>query len=224
MKLAPTVKLNNGYEMPVLGLGTYNSKDNEGEAAVKHAIDVGYRHIDTAFLDTYKAMEKLVKLGLVRSIGVSNFNSEQLALVLANCEITPVTNQVECSPALNQKALTAFYKENGVTLTGYTPLGKPKPDIQKPDFIYSTEVAVIAKKYGKTAPQIVLRYLVGLGVIPILKSSNTNRISENFDIFDSELTAEEMAVLDGFHTGEGVVPLNLIKGLSHKYYPFAIEF
>ncbi|XP_039486177.1 1,5-anhydro-D-fructose reductase isoform X1 [Drosophila santomea] len=317
MKLAPTVKLNNGYEMPVLGLGTYNSKDNEGEAAVKHAIDVGYRHIDTAYfyqneaevgkairdkiaegvvkrediflvtklwnvfhdpervegicrkqlsnfgldyidvylmhmpvgykyvdentlmpkneddvlqlsdvdyLDTYKAMEKLVKLGLVRSIGVSNFNSEQLARVLANCEIKPVTNQVECSPALNQKALTAFCKKNDVTLTGYTPLGKPKPDIQKPDFIYSPEVAVIAKKYGKTAPQIVLRYLVGLGVIPIPKSSNTNRISENFDIFDFELTAEEVAVLDGYHTGERVVPLNLIKGLNHKYYPFSIEF
>lgn len=115
---------------------------------------------DVDYLDTYKAMEKLVKLGLVRSIGVSNFNSEQLARVLANCEIKPVTNQVECSPALNQKALTAFCKKNDVTLTGYTPLGKPKPDIQKPDFIYSPEVAVIAKKYGKTTPQIVLRYLV----------------------------------------------------------------
>lgn len=115
---------------------------------------------DVDYLDTYKAMEKLVKLGLVRSIGVSNFNSEQLARVLANCEIKPVTNQVECSPALNQKALTAFCKKNDVTLTGYTPLGKPKPDIQKPDFIYSAEVAAIAKKYGKTTPQVVLRYLV----------------------------------------------------------------
>ncbi|XP_068142751.1 1,5-anhydro-D-fructose reductase isoform X1 [Drosophila tropicalis] len=317
MKLAPTVKLNNGYEMPVLGLGTYESKNNEGEIAVKHAIDVGYRHIDTAYfyqnegevgkairekiaegvvkrediflvtklwnihhepdrvegacrkqlanfgldyidlylmhlpvgykyvneetllpkdeagvlqlsdvdyLDTYKAMEKLVKLGLVRSIGVSNFNSEQLQRVLDNCEIKPVTNQVECSPALNQKKLTAFCKERGVTLTAYSPLGRPKPDEQKPEFVYSPKVKAIAEKYGKTAPQIVLKYLVAIGVIPIPKSSNTERISENFNIFDFELNSEEIEVLDGFHTGERLVPFNLIKGQNHKYYPFAIEF
>ncbi|XP_030385406.1 1,5-anhydro-D-fructose reductase isoform X1 [Scaptodrosophila lebanonensis] len=317
LKLAPTVKLNNGYEMPVLGLGTYESKNNEGEKAVKHAIDIGYRHIDTAYfyqneaeigkairdkiaegvvkrediflvtklwnihheadrvegacrkqlalfgldyidlylmhlpvgykfvseevllpkdekdvlqlsdvdyLDTYKAMEKLVKLGLVRSIGVSNFNSEQIQRILDNCEIKPVTNQVECSPALNQKPLTAFCKERGITLTAYSPLGRPAPAEQKPEFIYSPKTQAIAKKYGKTAPQIVLRYLVELGVIPIPKSSNVSRITENFDIFDFELSAEDRAVLDSFHTGVRLVPFNLIKPQNHKYYPFAIEY
>lgn len=63
-----------------------------------------------------------------------------------------------------------------------------------------------------------------MGVIPIPKSSNPNRISENFNIFDFELTPEEMTVLDGYHTGERVVALNLIKGQNHKYYPFTIEF
>ncbi|XP_015042817.2 1,5-anhydro-D-fructose reductase isoform X1 [Drosophila pseudoobscura] len=317
MKLAPTVKLNNGYEMPILGLGTYESIDGDGTAAIKHAIDIGYRHIDTAYfyqnevevgrairdriaegvvkrediflvtklwnvhhdpgyvepicrkqlrtlgldyidlylmhmpvgykyvneetllpkddegnlqlsdvdyLDTYKAMEKLVKQGLVRSIGVSNFNSEQLARILANCEIKPVTNQVECSPGLNQKPLTAFCKQHGITVTAYSPLGRPKPDAQKPNYIYSPDVVAIAKKYGKTTPQIVLRYLIDLGTIPIPKSSNINRVTENFDIFDFELTPEEIAVLDRFNCGERLVPLNLIKAQNHKYYPFSIEF
>ncbi|SPP87433.1 blast:1%2C5-anhydro-D-fructose reductase [Drosophila guanche] len=179
---------------------------------------------DIDYLDTYKAMEKLVEAGLVRSLGVSNFNSEQLTRLLENCTIKPVTNQVECSPGLNQKPLTAFCKKHGITLTAYSPLGRPKPDVQKPDYIYSPAVVDIAKKYGKTTPQIVLRYLVDLGTIPIPKSSNINRVAENFDIFDFKLTSEEMAVLDGFNCGERLVPLNLIKAQNHKYYPFAIEF
>jgi len=316
-KLAPTIRLNNGFEMPVIGLGTYESKENDCELAVKHAIDVGYRHIDTAYfyqneaeigkairekieegavtradlfivtklwnihhapelvekqcrrqcellgldyldlylmhlpvgykyvneetllpkdengvlqlsdvdyLDTYKAMEKLVQLGLVRSIGVSNFNSEQIQRILDNCEIKPVTNQVECSPALNQKKLTQFCKERGMTLTAYSPLGRPKPAEKTPEFIFSAKTQAIADKYKKSAAQIVLRFLVQLGVIPIPKSSNPKRIEENFDIFDFELTAEEMEAMDGFNTGVRLVPFNLIKGQNHQYYPFNIEF
>lgn len=107
-------------------------------------------------------MEKLIKLGLVRSIGVSNFNSQQLQRVLDNCEIKPVTNQVECSPALNQRKLTQFCKERGITLTAYSPLGRPKPAEKKPEFYYSEKTQAIAEKYKKTPAQIVLRYLVGI--------------------------------------------------------------
>ncbi|XP_034107324.1 aldo-keto reductase family 1 member B1 isoform X1 [Drosophila nasuta] len=317
MKLAPTVKLNNGREMPILGLGTYASQNKEGEIAIKHAIDIGYRHLDTAFfyqneaevgqsirdkiaegvvkrediflttklwniyhdpervegacrkqlanlgldyidlylmhmpvgykyineetllpkdedgalllsdvdyVDTYKAMEQLVKSGLVRSLGVSNFNSEQLKRVLDNCEIKPVTNQVECSPAINQKKLIEFCKKHDVTLTAYTPLGRPRPEEQKPDYVYSDKVKAIAEKYNKTTTQVALRYLIDSGAIPIPKSSNPKRISENFDLFDFSLTDEEKAVLDSFNTGERMVPLNLIKARNHKYFPFAIEF
>ncbi|XP_034483130.1 aldo-keto reductase family 1 member B1 isoform X3 [Drosophila innubila] len=317
MKLAPTVKLNNGLEMPVLGLGTYASQNKEGEIAVKHAIDIGYRHIDTAYfyqnevevgqairdkiaegvvkrediflvtklwnihhdpdrvegacrkqlsnfgldyidlylmhmpvgykyvneetllpkdengtlllsdvdyLDTYKAMEKLVKSGLVRSLGVSNFNSEQLLRVLENCEIKPVTNQVECSPTINQKPLIEFCKKHGVTLTAYTPLGRPRPEEMKPDFMYSPKVKEIAQKYNKTTTQVALRFLVDSGALPIPKSSTPKRISENFDIFDFELTDEEKCVLDSYNTGERMVPLNLIKGQNHKYTRLPLIF
>lgn len=127
-------------------------KDEEGQLQLS----------DIDYLDTYKAMEKLVKSGLVRSIGVSNFNSEQLLRIIENCEIKPVTNQVECSPAINQKKLTAFCKKHDVTLTAYTPLGRPNPEEQKPDFLYASKVKAIAEKYKKTTPQVVLRYLVYL--------------------------------------------------------------
>lgn len=121
---------------------------------------------DTDYVDTYKAMEKCVKLGLTRSIGVSNFNSEQISRVLKVAEIKPVTNQVECSPNLNQKKLTAFCKSHGMVLTAYSPLGKPHmyavdKNLPKPAF-QDPRVQVIGDKYGKTPGQIVLRYLVSL--------------------------------------------------------------
>lgn len=109
-------------------------------------------------------MEKLVKAGLVRSIGVSNFNSEQIAEVLAIAEIKPVTNQVECSPCLNQKQLAQFCKQHDIVLTGYSPLGWPNAEQQTPSYMYDDTVLAIGDKYGKTAAQIVLRYLVWNGM------------------------------------------------------------
>uniref|UniRef100_A0A1B0B5J9 NADP-dependent oxidoreductase domain-containing protein n=1 Tax=Glossina palpalis gambiensis TaxID=67801 RepID=A0A1B0B5J9_9MUSC len=316
-KLAPTVKLNSGYEMPVLGLGTYQSKGEEAEMAVKHAIDVGYRHIDTAYfyeneaevgkaikekicagvvkrediflvtklwnihhepqrvkgaflkqletigldyidlylmhlpvgykyvdeetllprdqddklqltdvdyLDTYKAMEELVKSGLVRSIGVSNFNSEQLQRILDNCCIKPVTNQVECSPALNQRKLTTFCKERDIILTAYSPLGRPNLTAKTPEFYFSPKTQSLANKYQKTPAQIILRYLVDIGTVPIPKSANQKRIEENLNIFDFKLTANDIEIMDSFNTGDRLVPFNLIKAQNHKYFPFHIEF
>lgn len=118
---------------------------------------------DADYLDTWRELEKLVKAGLVRSIGLSNFNSEQIARVLAVAEIKPVTNQVECSPALNQKQLAAFCKQHDIVLTAYSPLGRPNVEQQTPAYIFDERVAAIGKKYNKTTPQIVLRYLVSAG-------------------------------------------------------------
>ncbi|XP_058054618.1 1,5-anhydro-D-fructose reductase-like [Anopheles bellator] len=317
----PMVKLNNGREMPALGLGTWMSKEGEGVAALKTAIDAGYRHIDTAFfyqnekevghavrskiaegvvqredmfittklwntfhdpshveeafkrslenlnleyidlylmhtpmsyrfkgwfaddlmpyadgkleltevdfVETWKAMEKLLKTGKVRSLGVSNFNSEQIARLLAECKIKPVTNQVECNPGLNQRKLTAFCKERDVTITAYSPLGRPNyyekdpENVPKPA-LDDPRVAEIAKKYGKTPGQVVLRYLFELGTIPIPKSANEARLRQNIDIFDFKLTEQEIAVMDTFHTGKRSVPFSLC--VNSKYFPFNIEF
>lgn len=116
---------------------------------------------DVDFVDTWKAMEKLVQLGLVRSIGVSNFNSEQIDRILIEAEIKPVTNQVECSPSINQKELTKFCKDRDIIITGYSPLGQPNPVKKTPAYLFDERLQEVATKHNKTTAQIILRYLVG---------------------------------------------------------------
>lgn len=181
---------------------------------------------DVDYIDTWKAMEKLVDLGLTKSIGVSNFNSEQISRLLENCRIKPVTNQVECSATLNQKKLTAFCKERGIIITAYSPMTRPHyyandPSLPKPP-LSDDRVKAIGEKYGKTSAQVVLRYLTQLGVIPIPKSSNETRMKENINIFDFELNAEELELMDTFHTGQRTVPFSLCT--KHKYFMFNIEY
>lgn len=98
-------------------------------------------------------MESLVDKNLVKCIGLSNFNSEQVKRVVDNARIKPVVNQIECSPVINQKPLTAFCKELGVAIVAYMPLG-PKDLMNRP------EIKTIAAKFNKTGAQIILRYLV----------------------------------------------------------------
>ena len=105
-------------------------------------------------------MEELVSLGWVRSLGLSNFNSVQMQRILDNCTIKPVTNQVECHPALNQEQLRAFCKEHDIVVTAYSPLARPKICRPLPEFYEAVELNELAKKYQKTKAQIVLRYLV----------------------------------------------------------------
>ena len=181
---------------------------------------------DVDYLDTWKAMEKLVDLGIVRSIGVSNFNSEQITRILENCRIKPVTNQVECSPSLNQKKLIEFCKARDITVTAYSPLTRPHryakdKSLPKPALL-DPKVEDIGKKYNKTPAQVVLRYLVQNGAIPYPKSSNEGRIKENVNIFDFELTPDELAVMDSFNTGQRTVPFT--NCVNHKYFMFNIDF
>lgn len=117
---------------------------------------------DVDYLDTWRAMEKLVDLGIVKNIGVSNFNSQQVERILREGRIKPVTNQIECNPKLNQKKLTKFCKERNVVVVAYSPLGQPKPNKKIPEFLYSPKTEEIAHKYNKTPAQIVLRYLVSV--------------------------------------------------------------
>lgn len=109
-------------------------------------------------------MEKLVDLGLVKSIGVSNFNSEQVDRVLREGRIKPVANQVECSPRLNQQKLIRFCAEREIVVIAYSPLGQPNAASRTPEFLYSPKTLEIAQKYKKTPAQIVLRYLVKLSI------------------------------------------------------------
>lgn len=109
-------------------------------------------------------MEKLVEKGLVRSIGLSNFNSEQITHILNGCNIKPVMNQVEFSPLLDQRKLIEFCKEREIVVAAFTPLGRPNAQERTPNFIFDENVIAIGKKYNKTSAQVVLRYLVCLQI------------------------------------------------------------
>lgn len=167
-------------------------------------------------------METLVDIGLVKSIGMSNFNSAQIERLLAACRIRPVNNQIEVSPQINQKPLTQFCRERNIIVTAYCPLGRPQPALQRPAFLHSAEVRTIAERYGKTPAQVVFRYLLDIGTVPIPKSVRAARIAENIDVFDFALSAAEVEQLDAFNTGERVIDYPESRG--HKYFPFALEF
>lgn len=127
---------------------------------------------DVDYLETWEGMEECVELGLTRSIGLSNFNSIQIDRVLSNCRIKPVNNQVECNLNLNQKKLIQFCKERNITVTGYSPLGRPSVTagvVGKPQpSLDNTRIIEIGKKYGKTSAQVILRYLVSITIEAII--------------------------------------------------------
>lgn len=143
-----------GYEFHGWEVEKLNPKDENG--------NLYFSNVD--YLDTWKEMEKCVELGMTKSIGVSNFNSEQIKRIVDNCKIKPVTNQIECCPNLNQKKLIEFCKQWDIIITSYGPLGRPHfaakdPNLPKPP-LDEPKVMALAEKYEKTPAQIVLRYLV----------------------------------------------------------------
>ncbi|ERL94422.1 hypothetical protein D910_11700 [Dendroctonus ponderosae] len=181
---------------------------------------------DVDYLETWGAMEEVQKMGLTKSIGVSNFNSEQITRLIANSKIKPVVNQVECNPNLNQKKLIKFCKERDIVIVGYTPLGRSDlvgtPGFPVPS-ILDEKVAKIAQKYKKTPAQVVLNYLVAnLGIVVIPKSVTPSRIKENIDIYDFELEAEDVAYFDSMNRNLRVCGFTDFK--NHKYYAFNAEF
>ncbi|ENN80602.1 hypothetical protein YQE_02981, partial [Dendroctonus ponderosae] len=181
---------------------------------------------DVDYLETWGAMEEVQKMGLTKSIGVSNFNSEQITRLIANSKIKPVVNQVECNPNLNQKKLIRFCKERDIVIVGYTPLGRSDlvgtPGFPVPS-ILDEKVAKIARKYKKSPAQVVLNYLVAnLGIVVIPKSVTPSRIKENIDIYDFELEAEDVAYFDSMNRNLRVCGFTDFK--NHKYYAFNAEF
>ncbi|MGG3283499.1 aldo/keto reductase [Paenibacillus solani] len=143
------------------------------------------------YLDTWKALIHLQKEGLVRSIGVSNFQIRHLQHIIEDTGVVPVVNQVELHPLLSQKELLNYARENGIVLEAWSPLMQGNLDQPK--------LVEIAEKYGKTVAQVILRWDIQNGVIVIPKSVKEHRIRENAGIFDFELSAEDMAVIDGLN-------------------------
>ena len=136
----------------------------------------------------YRQMEKAYKEGKVRAIGLSNFNQAQLEEILSIYEVRPTVLQTELHPYHQEPELKAFLKENGIVPQAWYPLGHgDKALLQEPLFTQ------LGKKYGKSAPQIILRWHIQSGNIVIPGSKNPDHIKSNFDLFDFTLTDDEMA-------------------------------
>lgn len=248
-------KLNNGVEMPSIGIGTYLLSPDEAEASVTEALKVGYRLIDTAnayqnekavgraikaskipreeiFVETklwpsvytdpeaidktlkrldldyidllllhqpagdyitgYKMMEKALKEGKVKSIGISNFYGERLDNLLNNIEIKPAVMQVETHPYYPQEEMKEKLKEYGTKLQAWFPLGGRGNDSVLTEKI----IKDLAQKYEKSPAQIILRWHNQKGVIVIPGSKNPDHIKDNLNIFDFELSEEDMRKID----------------------------
>ncbi|XP_014473799.1 PREDICTED: dihydrodiol dehydrogenase 3-like, partial [Dinoponera quadriceps] len=167
------------------------------------------------YLETWRGMEECVRQGLTRSIGISNFNSEQITRLLASAKIMPVNNQIEVNINVNQGRFIDFCKKYNITVTGYSPLGKPGNRSSIENHLDNPAVLQIAQKYEKTPAQVALRYVFQHGVALIPKSINKNRIKKNMEIFDFELTLDEMNVIRKLGTGERVADLYIGCRLQH---------
>ncbi|MEU5681263.1 aldo/keto reductase [Streptomyces rochei] len=255
----PTVTLNNGVEIPQLGLGVFQVPDEETTAAVTSALEAGYRSIDTAaiygnetgvgralatsgiaredlfittklwnadqgydatlrafdaslaklgldhvdmylihwptpardlYKDTWRAIEKLVADGRVRTAGVSNFQPDHLKRLIDGAELVPAVNQVELHPGLQQSELRAVHAELGIATEAWSPLAQGA--VLKDEAITS-----VAGRHGKSPAQVVLRWHLQLGNIVIPKSVTPERIRQNLDVFDFTLTDDEMTAIAG---------------------------
>jgi 2,5-diketo-D-gluconate reductase B len=266
MSIRPELELKDGNKIPVLGLGTWQLTGKRCIDIVEKALELGYRHIDTAeiyenqseigkaikyfnrseifltskvwtnhlhyddvmeacdrtlkelntdyldlylihwpsmsvpFEETFKALEELVADGKVKSVGVSNFTINHLkeALEVAKNPIT--VDQVEFHPYLYQKGLLEFCNKNGLVLTAYSPLGRGS--IPRDETIRK-----IADKYNKTPAQVCLRWCLQKGVVVIPKSGSEEHLKENLDIFDWNISKEDMKRIDSLDKGESVINL-----------------
>jgi len=257
---AATVKLNNGVEIPLLGLGVYQSPPGKTtQDAVKHALKCGYRLVDTArvygneqdvglalresglpreevfvttklwnsdhgydstiraceeslrrlglkYLDLYlvhwpvsgvrneswRAMEKLLRDGKCRAIGVSNYTINHLNDLLASSNTIPAVNQVEFHPFLYQQKLLEYCQGHGIQLEAYSPLTRGER-------LNHPKVVEIARKHERTSAQILIRWAVQHSVVAIPKSVRNDRILENSRVFDFTLSSSEMKALDSLN-------------------------
>lgn len=264
----PTIELSDGAEIPQLGFGTFQIEPEDTGEAVTHALDAGYRSIDTAaiygnerevggaingsgidrselfvttklwnseqgrdhtiaaceeslsklgldyldlylihwpvpskdkYVETWKAFEELRGDGRVRSIGVSNFNEDHLTRLADETGTVPVVNQVELHPSFQQRGLREVHSERGILTEAWSPLAQGE--------LFDDEtLESIGSAHDKSTAQVMLRWHIQVGNIVIPKSVTPERIVSNFDIWDFELSSEEMDQIGALDAGNRIGP------------------
>lgn len=277
------IRLNNGVEVPLLGYGVFLVSPDQCERCVSEALEVGYRHIDTAqayyneegvgqaisksgidrnelFITTkvwisnageakaarsideslrklhtdyidlllihqaygdiygsWRAMERALKDGKVRAIGVSNFQAGRFVDFAMHVDVKPAMNQLQCNVMVQQNGIQQYLDQYGTRMTAWGPLGG-----QGADAIFTNQLLQqIGSKHGKTPAQVALRWLTQRGIVAIPKSTHIERMRENFNIFDFRLTDDEMTQIASLNTyDDGTIRFNdpqFIKMLVETY-------
>jgi 2,5-diketo-D-gluconate reductase A len=264
----PEITLNNGVRIPQLGFGVFQIKPSETAEATLRALEVGYRHIDTAemygnekevgeglrrsgipreevfvtskldngahahqdalaafdrtlealgfayldlflihwplpkvsdYVETWHAMEEIYASGRAKAVGVSNFQPAHLQRLLEQSKLVPAVNQIEVHPYLTQDEVRAFDAEHGIATEAWSPIAKGK-------VLGDPTVTAIAERVGRTPAQVVLRWQLQRGDIVFPKSVTPQRVKENFELFDFELSDADMAAITGLNRDERTGP------------------
>ena len=261
--------LSNGVEIPQLGFGVFQIPPQETKDVVKKAIEVGYRHFDTAqayfneseigeaikesgiareelfittkvwvssygyeetkkafqesldklqtdYVDlyllhqcmgdvysTWRAVEDLYKEGKIKAIGVCNFTQGRFTDLSLHAEIPPMVNQIEVNPFYQQEGTVEFHNEFDAVVEAWGPLAEGKDDI-----FNNPILSEIGKKYEKSVAQVILRWLIQRDIVVFPKSTKESRMIENADVFDFELTDEDMEKIKELETGVPIVEVD----------------
>ena len=262
----PNITLNDGHQLPNLGLGTYQLKGGAGFQQILAAIKSGYRLIDSAtnydnegivgkairhsgvprseffitsklpgkyhdyesardaiqeslarmgidyfdlfiihwplpkrglYVEAWQALVDVQKQGLIRSIGVSNFEPEHLDRIIEETGVKPAVNQIEIHPYWVQEDNVLENLRRGIKVEAWSPLGRGSAALKEP------VIQKIAEKYGKSTSQIITRWHIDRGIIPVLRSSNPAHQREDLDVFDFELENNEIAAINDLNREDG---------------------
>jgi 2,5-diketo-D-gluconate reductase A len=268
----PRLQMNDGREIPQLGFGVFQVPPEDTADAVSHALQTGYRHVDTAaayqneegvgeavrqsglprddvfvttkvwnssqgrersarsfekslgrlgldevdlilihwpapsqdlYLETWETFIELRDSGRARSIGVSNFNVEHLERIIDATGVVPAVNQIELHPRFPQAELRAFHAERGILTEAWSPLAQAA-------VLDDPQIGEVAQRFDRTPAQVILRWHLQLGNVVIPKSVTPGRIEENFQVFDFELTDDDMRAIESLDTGQRIGPDPLV--------------
>lgn len=265
----PSLDLNDGHSIPQFGLGVWQMDSADADQLIGKALEIGYRHIDTAaiykneadvgraiananipreqlfittklwnadqgrdtvakalddslkklgleyvdlylihwpvpqndlYLQSWEALIRARESGKIRSIGVSNFRIDDLRRIIDATQVVPAVNQIELHPLFQQRVLQAAHEKLGIVTQAWSPLA------QGGDLLQDPRLVDIAKHYNKSTAQVILRWHIQQRRVVFPKSSNPSRMRENFNIFDFELSAQDMTVIDALDADKRIGP------------------
>jgi len=149
------------------------------------------------YVATWRTFERLQAGGKARSIGVSNFKPAHLERLAAETTVVPAVNQIQVNPTITRRDHVDYHLDHGIVTVSYTPLGRDGAPLREP------VVVDIASRLGRSPAQVILRWHLQSGLVPIPKSARVERLRENLDVFGFELTGDDMVTLNGLDTGVG---------------------